>query len=827
MTREMNELSRAVQQSLAAFVCALFLLPAAGMLVPAATVSAAPASPIGMEVHPLVGGRFESTGWAALSISLANDAEPVSGYVTASGIDGAVRRSVELPAGARKQLNLYLRPQPFVRQVSVDLVATDGRKLATATAPLEVLPASVADVATVGDGGGNLAPQLVARGGAGLPNPIALVTADIPERPEPLAGIEAIVWAADSTTLSDAQRRSMERWVAGGGQLIVLGGPDWQARTAAFTALLPVQSLSAADQVPLADLARWAGAAPPAEGAALTAASGALRPGAMGLDADERPLLSVATTGAGRVIYVAVDLATPAFRGWGGAATFWTRLLPDDRASAQFGGGVKGDDQVAGQMVQALSFIPSLEVPPAELLLLMIVGYILLIGPVSYVVLRRMDRRELAWVTAPALVIAFSFGSYGIGSVMKGGDILVNQISVARTTSGGSAASLTTYAGIFSPSRDTYDLTVEADALVSSLNTSAFFDGNGRPNRPANLITEQGDPAHLRGLSVGVFGLQAVSAQAIVPYRPALAVDWRFTDTGIAGTVTNQSSEPITDVAVLQQGSGKLIGDLTPGESTDFTLSIGQFTGQAASEQIYGFANFGGAQMSERDRQVNTRRSVLDMLAGFGGNMPLEMASGLATEPLVVGWRPAVSDEATAEAGPLDVSVDDHQQRTYRETIEVISGRPDLGPGKVRLGAGLMPSTVLSTTGDVQRQDFGGIIVGNGEVHFGLALPLEASGLAPSRIRIQVATDPMSILVDQPNMPGQAPPGYRIAIRQAGTDDWIDLGDLNTTSSFEVPDPTLVLGDGGSMEVRVSGSGIDASQGGFPIFVGATVEGSL
>jgi hypothetical protein len=231
--------------------------------------------------------------------------------------------------------------------------------------------------------------------------------------------------------------------------------------------------------------------------------------------------------------------------------------------------------------------------------------------------------------------------------------------------------------------------------------------------------------------------------------------------------------------------------------------------------------------MSERDRQVNTRRYVLDMLAGFGGNMPLEMASGLAAEPLVVGWRPAVGDEATAEAGPLDVIVDDHQQRTYRETIEVISGRPALGPGKVRLGAGLMPSTVLSTTGDVQRQDFGGIIVGNGEVHFGLALPLEASGLTPSHIRIQVATDPMSILVDQPNVPGQAPPGYRIAIRQAGTDDWIDLGDLNTTSSFEVPDPTLVLGDGGSMEVRVSGSGIDASQGGFPIFVGATVEGSL
>jgi hypothetical protein len=823
----MNVLSRAVQQSLAAFACALFLLPAAGLLVPIASVSAAPASPISMDVHLLVGGRFDASGWAALSISLANDAEPVSGYITASGTDGAVRRSVELPAGARKQLSLYLRPQPFARQVTVDLITTDGRKLATAKAPIEVLAASTADVAIVGDGGGNLAPQLVARGTAGLPNPIALVSADIPERPEPLSGIEAIVWAADSTTLNDAQRRSMERWVASGGQLIVLGGPDWQARTAAFTALLPVASLSASDGAPLADLAHWAGGTPPAGATTLTAASGALRQGGMGLDADDRPLLSVAPSGAGRIIYVAVDLATPAFRGWDGAAAFWTRLLPDDRISAQFGGAVKGDDLVAGQMVQALSYIPSLEVPPAELLLLLIVGYILLIGPVSYVFLRRMDRRELAWVTAPALVIAFSFGSYGIGSVMKGGDILVNAVSVARTTSGGSAASLTTYAGIFSPSRETYDLTVEADALVSSLNTSAFFDGNRPATQQVNLVTEQGDPAHLRGLSVGVFGLQAVSAQAVVPYRPALAVEWRFTDMGIAGTVTNESSEPISDVAVLQQGSGKLIGDLAPGKSIDFTLSIAQFSGQAASEQIYGFSNFGGAQMSERDRQVNTRRSVLDMLAGNGGNMPVELARGLAAEPLVVGWRPAVSGEATGEAAPLDVTVDGHKERTYRETIEVISGRPALGPGKVRLGAGLMPTTVLSTTGDVQRQDFGGIIVGNGEVHFGLALPLEASGLAPSRIRVQVATDPMSILVEQPNMPGQAPPGYRIAIRQAGTDDWIDLGDLNTSSSFEVPDPTLVLGDGGSMEVRVSGTGIDASQGGFPIYVGATVEGSV
>ena len=45
--------------------------------------------------------------------------------------------------------------------------------------------------------------------------------------------------------------------------------------------------------------------------------------------------------------------------------------------------------------------------PPAELLLAIIGAYILLIGPISYVALRRLDRRDLAWVTAPILVLVF------------------------------------------------------------------------------------------------------------------------------------------------------------------------------------------------------------------------------------------------------------------------------------------------------------------------------------------------------------------------------------------------------------------------------------
>ena len=41
-------------------------------------------------------------------------------------------------------------------------------------------------------------------------------------------------------------------------------------------------------------------------------------------------------------------------------------------------------------------------------LLLLLFGYIALIGPINYLVLRRLDRREWAWITMPILIVGFA-----------------------------------------------------------------------------------------------------------------------------------------------------------------------------------------------------------------------------------------------------------------------------------------------------------------------------------------------------------------------------------------------------------------------------------
>jgi hypothetical protein len=781
--------------------------------------STAAASPVSLDVRPLLGGRFESGGWLALAVKLTNDGPPVAGYLLAGTSDGTARRPVELPAGARKQVTLYVRPQAFQRKIEVRF-EKDTEVLAKAEADLQVLDTtSAGQVLIVGDGSGSLRAQLLSRG-AGLPEPTSLLPTDLPERPEPLAGVDVIVWAADSTALTPAQRRSLERWVAAGGQLIVLGGPDWQARSEAFSELLPVSGLHAVDGANASGLSGWLGGTAPA--GKITAASGKAANGALVLatlgEKSGEPLLAAISRGAGRVFYFAVDLATDEFRGWDGASLLWSRLVPEDLVSAQFGGVIPGPDQ-ANSMTQALASLPSLDVPPVELLLAVIVGYILLIGPISYLVLRRFDRRELAWLTAPLLVIVFSACSYGIGSSLKGSEVILNQINLVRVAAGGSAASVEAYAGVFSPSKATYDLTVKADALLATLNSANF-----QPQPQANqlsYVADQGNPAHLRGLDVSVFGFQAVRADAVVDYQPALQVEWRVRERGIEGTVTNTGSVEIEDVAVIGQNTGTLIGNLKPGQSKDFTGSLANLNGGSVSDQVYGFNNFD--PNGQADRSLMTRRAVIDSLTGFGGVVAMKgggsSSIGLDSGPFVLGWR--------ADPGPIEITVDNQVVQRYDQTVEVVSGRPTFGPGAVRIEPAQVSTRIVSTDGEASMQQPGFVSLGNGEVVFSLGLPLEASRLTPTKVTLLTAPDPSIILGNQGNPGIFLPPGFKLSVRNPSSGEWVTLGDLAQSSEFVIDDPSTVLDSGGTIEVRVSGAGIDQSFGQTSIFVGARVEGVI
>ena len=70
--------------------------------------------------------------------------------------------------------------------------------------------------------------------------------------------------------------------------------------------------------------------------------------------------------------------------------------------------------------MNAVSQLASLALPPIGGLIAILGGYILLIGPLNYLVLKRLDRRELAWITMPVLIAVFAVSAYGFGTALRG-----------------------------------------------------------------------------------------------------------------------------------------------------------------------------------------------------------------------------------------------------------------------------------------------------------------------------------------------------------------------------------------------------------------------
>src|SRR5205807_1550441 len=91
--------------------------------------------------------------------------------------------------------------------------------------------------------------------------------------------------------------------------------------------------------------------------------------------------------------------------------------------------------------------------------------YILLLGPVNFLVLRRIRRRGLMWITLPVGALACMGCTFGVAYHLKGSTVLVNSVGVVTLdgTQGAHPAAL--YVGLFAPVRGDYNLTLDGTAL--------------------------------------------------------------------------------------------------------------------------------------------------------------------------------------------------------------------------------------------------------------------------------------------------------------------------------------------------------------------------
>jgi hypothetical protein len=331
------------------------------------------------------------------------------------------------------------------------------------------------------------------------------------------------------------------------------------------------------------------------------------------LSAQKAPLIVTASRGRGRVTALLFSPEREPARSWKNLPTFWTKLteVPAQWYGAQpppasYGG--LSSDGIFGAMLDTRQ----VHKLPVEWLLLLLIVYLLVIGPLDQYWLKRIGKPILTWITFPCYVVLFSLLIYFIGYKLRAGESEWDALHLVDVLLNGDRAELRgrTYVSVYSPSNQRYLL--ESQQKYATLRSEfAGMWGGGQSGEKANVF-QKGD---------------SFKAEVFVPvWSPKLFVSdwWHSTDVPLsvsvaaagAGwqvTVANQTDHELSNAQIVIEDRIFGLGDLAANQSKTFTVA--RERGVLLTEFLAGHgARFTGAVQGRKQAFGSTQGGRIDDL---------------------------------------------------------------------------------------------------------------------------------------------------------------------------------------------------------------------
>jgi len=393
---------------------------------------------------------FHRTTWNRLEVSVLNNSgDDLQGSVVVDA-GGEYIQEVFIQAGARGTVVFYLPPADIsegwqTTGIGITVRNTRGRELAGARANAMGYGPQSSFAGVLGRSTANFARLANVLHNTKV---VKMEPGHLDHLPFAQNFKVIIVNDPGTISLSPGQKENLQRWVDQGGVLILGGGSGWQSSANLVPSnLLPVQprgveTISGSDlsglQLPVAPT-----------GEDYSVATGDLR-GAVLLQGGDRPLLVKKAWGEGAVLWSALNLDAAPLDHPANSEAFWEKVFmlqpPLSRSS-----GLQ-QPWTINQIFNSLSQDGIASVLSPLRILLLLLGYIILVGPVNWLVLRKLDRREWAWLTIPVLALLFTTGAFAAGRIGRGSERIHYQLNMV-TVHSENLASLRSFNGVFVPRR--------------------------------------------------------------------------------------------------------------------------------------------------------------------------------------------------------------------------------------------------------------------------------------------------------------------------------------------------------------------------------------
>jgi hypothetical protein len=375
------------------------------------------------------------------------------------------------------------------------------------------------------------------------------------------AWVRTAYWSTNSSVSGDDQAASMRRRYNVPGS----GNQRGKRRTSPLATPAEVDSSNPTIEVP---------DDPAFELASLQVATGTLRDGGVVVSAGETPLIITANRGRGRVTALLFSPEREPMRSWKNLPFFWSRVVevPPGASAANVAqqGGWSGDG-IFGAMIDTRQ----VHKLPVEWLLLLLLVYLVVIGPLDQFWLKKIGRPMLTWITFPCYVVMFSLVIYFIGYKLRAGESEWNEVHLVDVMLKGDHAELRgrTYSSVYSPANQRYLLESQQKYATFRSEFAGTWSGSQSSEKANVLLTGDNFKAEI---FVPVWTSQLFVTDWWQSAPLPLSVTITNEGDGWRVKVENRTERKLTNAQIVIEGRITSLGDLGPKEVKSSLISRSQ-----------------------------------------------------------------------------------------------------------------------------------------------------------------------------------------------------------------------------------------------------------
>ncbi|QIC48605.1 hypothetical protein GAG94_16845 [Lysinibacillus sphaericus] len=432
-----------------------------------------------------------------------------------------------------------------------------------------------------------------------------------PEDEQGLAMANVIV--VDEVAIADLAQKQQEallKWVQDGGTLLLGATDQVDATAGVFKDYLPMSLSQETTSISAETLTKLSGGGIFTQPISIHTATN-LEGSLPVLTENNVVLASKKKIGGGEIIQTAFSLGDQPLASMDGYAALLAKMI-DIQSISQHGMMNQGQsplDQISYELRNINELFPSFEVSVSYMLIVIIL-YIIIIGPVLYFVLKKVDKREHAWWIIPVFSIVLSIGLFIVGAKDR---IVQPQVQQSAFYKVNEDSSLNGYyvESILTNRSGDFIVNTDKNTTAVAMRNYNNFTGTVGDLHESSYIKENANGSTLTLRDLNYWSVQSFGGKTSAQNIGKMDVDITLKNEKLTGTIKNNFPFELKDVTLISGVKEVKLGDI----KANGTLQVDKELKTTVLQKPSVFNNYNYSYPSQKDEVDPMRVERMKTLA--------------------------------------------------------------------------------------------------------------------------------------------------------------------------------------------------------------------